>query len=211
MTGSTFMEAHSLLITFLAQLGVISLTLTIFSLARDRVQGELAVLRKCASGMLFGITAVLLMNMPGELIDGFRFDLRIVPIAVVGLVSGPMGAIVAAGMASIARVLLGGAGIWIGLAGIWLAFAVAYLGYWCAKCGFNRSPDVVAFSALNAGVALVVLFLLPPGVRAQVTQENAHLILLLLNFLGTLISSFFVRIDLLRRQNAKLNDLHRLT
>lgn len=203
------MEAHSLLITFLAQLGVISLTLTVCSLARDRVQGELTLPRRFASGALFGATTVLLMNMPGELIDGFRFDLRIVPLAVVGLISGPIGAVVAAGIASIARVWLGGAGVMIGLTGIWLAFAVAALGSWFADRGFSRSPDVVIFSALNAGVAFVVLLLLPPGVRAVDTQENAHLILLLLNFVGTLISSFFVRIDMLRRQNAQLNDLHR--
>lgn len=203
------MEAHSVLITFLAQLGVISLTLTICSLARDRVQGEMTLPRKMTSGALFGATAVLLMNLPGELIDGFRFDLRIVPIAVVGLISGPAGALVAAGIASTARIWLGGAGVLTGLVGIWLAFTVAILGYWFAKRGFNRSPDVVIFSALNAVVALIVLFLMPPSVRAQVTEENAHLTLLLLNFLGTLISCFFVRIDQLRRASAQLNELHR--
>ncbi|GEO87332.1 MULTISPECIES: diguanylate cyclase [Alphaproteobacteria] len=203
------MEAHSLLITFLAQLGVISLTLTICSLARDRVQGELTLLRKFASGALFGATAVLLMNMPGELINGFRFDLRIVPIAVVGLISGPVGAAVAAILASAVRVWLGGAGVWLGLVGIGLAFAVATLGYSFAKRGFNGSPHVVIFSALNAGIAFLILFLLPANVRDQLTELNAHLILLLLNFLATLISSFFVRIDRIRRKNAQLNELHR--
>ncbi len=203
------MEAYGLLITFLAQLGVISLTLTICSLARDRVHGQLTPLRKIASGGLFGFTAVLLMNMPGELINGFRFDLRIVPIAVVGLISGPIGAAVAASLASAGRIWLGGAGVPLGLAGIWLAFAVAVLGHWCAKRGFNRLPDVVTFSALNAGVAFLILFLLPPNIRDQFTQQNAHLILLSLNFLGTLISTFFVHIDRTRREHAQLNELHR--
>jgi diguanylate cyclase (GGDEF)-like protein/PAS domain S-box-containing protein len=203
------MEAHSLLITFLAQLGVISLTLTICSIARDRVQGELTLLRKFVSDALFGATAVLLMNMPGELVNGFRFDLRIVPIAVVGLISGPVGAAVAAILASAVRVWLGGAGVWLGLVGIGLAFAVATLGYSFAKRGFNGSPHVVIFSALNAGIAFLILFLLPANVRDQLTEQNAHLILLLLNFLGTLISSFFVRIDRIRRENAQLNELHR--
>lgn len=203
------MEAHSLLITFLAQLGVISLTLTICSLARDRLQGELTLLRKFASGALFGATAVLLMNMPGELINGFRFDLRIVSIAVVGLISGPVGAAVTAILASAARIWLGGAGVWLGLVGIWLAFAVATLGYSFAKRGFNGSPHVAIFSALNAGIAFLILFLLPANVRDQLTEQNAHLILLLLNFLGTLIASFFVRIDRIRRENAQLNELHR--
>lgn len=203
------MEAHSLLITFLAQLGVISLTLTVCSLARDRVHGPLTLTRRFASGALFGLTAVLLMNMPGEPIDGFRFDLRIVPIAVVGLISGPIGAAVAASLASAGRLWLGGAGVLLGLAGIWLAFAVAVLGNFLAKRGFNRSPDVVTFSALNAGIAFLILFLLPAVVRDQLTQQNAHLILLSLNFLGTLISTFFVHIDLTRRAHAQLNELHR--
>lgn len=205
----TNMEAYSLLITFLAQLGVISLTLTICSLARDRVYGPWTLTRRFASGALFGLTAVLLMNMPGELIDGFRFDLRIVPIAVVGLIAGPIGAAVAAFLASAGRIWLGGAGVLLGLAGIWLAFLVAILGYSFAKRGFNRSPDVVTFSALNAGVAFSVLFLLPPTIRDQLTQQNAHLILLSLNFLGTLISTFFVHIDRTRREHAQLNGLHR--
>lgn len=203
------MEAQSLLITFLAQMGVISLTLTLCSLARDRVPGQLTPMRRVASGALFGFTAVLLMNMPGELIGGFRFDLRIVPIAVVGLISGPIGAAVAAFLASAGRIWLGGAGVLLGLAGIWLAFAVAILGFSLAKRGFNRSPDVVTFSALNAGVAFLILFLLPPNIRDQLTQQNAHLILLSLNFLGTLISTFFVHIDRTRREHARLNELHR--
>lgn len=203
------MEAQSLLITFLAQLGVISLTLTICSLARDRVHGQLNPMRRIASGALFGFTAVVLMNMPGELIDGFRFDLRIVPIAVVGLISGPIGAAVAASLASAGRIWLGGAGVLLGLVGIWLAFGIATLGYFLAKRGFNRSHDVVTFSALNAGVAFLILFLLPPNIRDQLTQQNAHLFLLSLNFLGTLISTFFVRIDGTRREHARLNELHR--
>lgn len=203
------MEPHSLLITFLAQLGVISLTLTICSLIRDRVRGKLTLPGKIASGMLFGATAVLLMNMSGELIAGFRFDLRIVPIAVVGLISGPVGAAVAACLASAARVWLGGAGVLLGLTGIWLAFAVAFLGYSLANRGFNRWQDVVTFSALNAGIAFFILLLLPPNVRDLLTQQNAHLILLGLNSLGTLISTSFIRIDLIRRENAQLNELHR--
>ena len=203
------MEAHSLLISFLAQLGVISLALTICSLARDRVQGQLTLLRRFVSGGLFGVTAVLLMNMPGELIEGFRFDLRIVPIAVAGLVSGPVGAAIAAGFASIARTWLGGAGMTLGFLGIWLAFAVGTIGYAFAKRGFNRAQEVVSFSALNAAIAFLVLILLPPDVRDQLTQQNGHLILLILNFLGTLISTFFVRIDRIRRENAQLNELHR--
>ncbi|THV16796.1 diguanylate cyclase [Rhizobium rhizophilum] len=203
------MQFSHLLITFLAQLGVISLTLTLCSLIRDRVQGDLTVARKLASGILFGATAALLMHMPGELIDGFRFDLRIVPIAVVGLISGPIGAAVAAGIASASRIWLGGAGAALGLVGIWLAFAVATIGYLFVKRGFNRTPDVVVFSALSAGIAFLVLFLIPPSIRLQISQENAHYVLLFLNFLATLISGFFVRIDSLRRENAKLNALHR--
>lgn len=70
--------------TFLAQLGVISLTLTIWSFVCDRARKRSRVARNVVGGILFGATAALLMEMPGQLINGFRFDLRIVPLAVVG-------------------------------------------------------------------------------------------------------------------------------
>jgi diguanylate cyclase (GGDEF)-like protein/PAS domain S-box-containing protein len=203
------MIASELLIAFLAQLGVISLALTICSIARDRVSGNLTLVSRIAGGLLFGSTAAILMQMPGELINGFRFDLRIVPLAVVGLTSGPVGAAMAACLATGARLWIGGAGAALGFAGIWLACGVSIIGFYFAKRGYNSTPDVVVFSALNAGVALLILFLLPSSVRGALAAENAHAALLLLNFGATLIATFFVRIDMLRRKNAQLNELHK--
>ena len=203
------MIASELLIAFLAQLGVISLALTICSIARDRVSGSLTLVSKIASGLLFGSTAAILMQMPGELINGFRFDLRIVPLAVVGLISGPVGAAMAACLATGARLWIGGAGAVLGVAGIWLACGVSIIGFYFAKRGYNSTPDVVVFGALNAGVALLILFFLPSSVRGALAAENVHAALLLLNFGATLIATFFVRIDILRRKNAQLNELHK--
>ncbi|MFN3501805.1 MAG: diguanylate cyclase [Allorhizobium sp.] len=203
------MVAQNLLVAFLAQLGVISLTLTLSSLIQDRCRGQLSALNRAVSGILFGGTALLLMNMPGELIDGFRFDLRIVPLAIAGLIAGPIGAAVAALTASAARLWIGGAGAGFGLIGITLAFCVAVFGYYRLKHSANRASDVLVFSLLNAGVALLVLFLLPANVRAHLKAENVHLTLLVLNFLATLIAAFFIRIDHMRRENARLNELHK--
>lgn len=203
------MIAPELLIAFLAQLGVISLALTICSIVRDRVSGDLTLTRQVASGMLFGSTAAILMQMPGELINGFRFDLRIVPLAVVGLISGPVGAAAAAGLATVARFWIGGAGTVLGIAGIWIACGVSIAGYHFAKRGYNSTPNVVAFSTLNAGVALLILFLLPASVRGALVDGHLYAALLLLNFGGTLIATFFIRIDVLRRKNAQLNELHK--
>ncbi|MDH4441301.1 MAG: PAS domain-containing protein, partial [Rhizobium sp.] len=202
------MEVQKLLIAFLAQLGVVSFALTLCSLGRDRVRGELSLLRKIGSGVLFGVTAAVLMSM-ADLVDAFRFDLRIVPIAVVGLISGPVGATVAAAIASAERIRIGGAGADLGLLAIGLAYGVAIFGWAFAKRGYRRSSDVVTFSALNAGIALLILFLMPSAVRDQITKNNAHLVILLLNFVGTLIATFFVRIDQLRRENGNLNELHK--
>lgn len=149
------------------------------------------------------------MNMPGELIDGFRFDLRIVPLAIAGLIGGPIGAAVAAVTASAARLWIGGAGAGLGLIGIGLAFGVALFGYYRLKRSLNKASDVLVFSLLNAGVAFLVLFLLPANVRAHLVAQDAHLILLVLNFLATLIAAFFIRIDQMRRESAQLNELHK--
>ncbi|THV12514.1 diguanylate cyclase [Rhizobium rhizophilum] len=202
------MEANGLLITFLAQMGVISFALTFCSFVRDRVRGKQSVWRLIVSGLFFGGTAALLMNMSGELIDGFRFDLRIVPLAIVGLIAGPIGAIMAACTASAARLWLGGAGAALGLLGIWLACLVSISGHFFLKRGYIRPSDVLLFSTLNAGIAFLILLVLPQTVRANLSQFNAQYTLLALNFVGTLISASFVRLDQLRRESAHLNELH---
>lgn len=203
------MFASELLIAFLAQLGVISLALTICSIARDRASAELNPLRRITSGLLFGSTAAILMQMPGELIEGFRFDLRIVPLAVVGLISGPVGAAAAGCLATGARLWIGGAGTFLGILGIWIACGVSIVGFYFVKRGYTSTPDLVLFSILHSGVALFILFLLPSSVRGALVEENVHVALLLLNFGATLIATFFVRIDTLRRKNAQLNELHK--
>lgn len=202
------MAVSDVLILFLAQLGVISLALTICSIARNQMAGDLSLSRKAANGLLFGSTAVLLMHMPGELIQEFRFDLRIVPLAVVGLISGPIGAGVAAIVASAGRVWIGGSGAFLGLIGISFAFGVACLGSFLVKQGF-KSSDALLLALVNAGVAYSFLYLVPTEVREQLTRANVHLVLLLMNFVGTAIASFFVYIDRNRREHARLNDLHR--
>lgn len=202
------MEANSLLITFLAQMGVISFALTFCSFVRDRVRGKQSAWRLIVSGLFFGATAALLMNMSGELIDGFRFDLRIVPLAIVGLIAGPIGAIMAACTASAARLWLGGAGTALGLLGIWLACLVSISGHLFLKRGYIRPSDVLLFSTLNAGIAFLILLVLPQTVRTDLSQFNAQYTLLALNFVGTLISASFVRLDQMRRESAHLNELH---
>jgi len=203
------MTLHLVIISFLAQLGVISLTLAVCSLLKDQVRGEGNKIRDAWSGLIFGVTAGILMNMPGELLQGFRFDLRIVPVAIAGLVAGPVGSGVAAVVASLARLQLGGAGAIIGLGGIWLGFCLGYIGWLMLRNGWNRTRHLVLFSALNAGVALMVLLVLPKVLRDSLTQNNQHLVLISLNFLASLISAFYVRLDQQRRESAQLNALHR--
>ncbi|MCZ8158790.1 MAG: diguanylate cyclase [Rhizobiaceae bacterium] len=202
------MEVSQVLIHFLAQLGVISLALTIFSLSRDHMQGRLSFTRRFANGILFGLTAVLLMHMPGELVDEFRFDLRIVPLAVVGLVSGPVGAAVAAFCASSARLWIGGAGASLGLLGIWITFVVACIGHLLVKRG-SRASDIPVFGLLNAAVSFSFILIVPSEVREELLRDNVHLVLLLMNFAGTAIAAFFVRLDENRREHARSNALHR--
>ncbi len=122
------MEVSGVLIHFLAQLGVISLALTTCFLARDRMSGCLPTARTAASGIVFGATALLLMHMPGELINEFRFDLRICPVGCGGLGLRAFWRRNRSSLASIGRIWLGGAGAILGFLGIWLAFGVAWIG-----------------------------------------------------------------------------------
>lgn len=203
------MTPHLVIISFLAQLGVISLTLAVCSLLKDQVRGEGSKNRDVWSGLIFGVTAGILMNMPGELLQGFRFDLRIVPVAIAGLVAGPVGSGVAATVASVARLQLGGAGAIIGLGGIWLGFCLGCIGWLMLRNGWNHTRHLMLFSALNACVALMVLLVLPKVLRDSLTQNNQHLVLIGLNFLASLISAFYVSLDQQRRESAQLNALHR--
>lgn len=206
---SSRMENQNLAITFLAQLGVISLALTICSLVKDRLTRDLTWVDQVANGALFGGTAAILMLMPGELLDGFRFDLRIVPLAVVGLISGPVGALVAASVSGGVRIWLGGAGVLLGVTGIVLASTVAAIGSVFVAKGYRSVLSVLLFSLLNAVVALIIMSLLPPSVRTQLVHANAHYVLIGLNFLGTAISTLYLRMDTVRRESARLNELHR--
>jgi diguanylate cyclase (GGDEF)-like protein/PAS domain S-box-containing protein len=203
------MENQNLAIAFLAQLGVISLALTICSLVKDRLTRDVTWVDQVANGALFGGTAAILMLMPGELLDGFRFDLRIVPLAVVGLISGPVGALVAASVSGGVRIWLGGAGVLLGVTGIVLASTVAAIGSVFVARGYRSVPSVLLFSLLNAVVALIIMSLLPPTVRTQLVDADAHYVLLGLNFLGTAISTLYLRMDTVRRESARLNELHR--
>lgn len=136
-------------------------------------------------GVLFGLLAVIAMLRPALAASGVLVDSRSVAIAVAGLFGGPLAAALAAAIAALARIALGGTGV---LAGIAIAVSVALMSGTYHRLRDRRPtlyalPSLAAFSVaihavvlaivvvasgrpdltLSADIALPMLLLVPAG------------------------------------------------
>jgi diguanylate cyclase (GGDEF)-like protein/PAS domain S-box-containing protein len=193
---------------FLAQTGLICLALTLCVMALERIADEPNIPGRIGIGLLFGVTGAILMNMSGAVVDEYYFDLRLVPVAVAGLVAGPLGSATAAFVASIARVEMGGDGTLLGLAGLWLSFAVGCLGWH----GLKTDRDTVGYGALFGGmtatVAISALILMPETPRQKILASNLPAVILALNFLTAFVAACYVGLNRRRKRDARTGVLH---
>lgn len=203
------MDLSIVINVFLAQTGLICLALTLCVMALERVAEEPETPRIIAVGLLFGMTGAILMNMPGTVVDQYHFDLRLVPVAVAGLVAGPLGSGVAAFVASIARVEIGGDGTLLGLAGLWLSAAVGCVGWH----GLKSDRDTVGYGALfggmTAAIAISALILMPETARQKILASKLPAVILALNFLAAFIAACYVGLNRRRKRDARTGVLHR--
>lgn len=194
---------------FLAQTGLVCLALTLCVMALERIADEPETPGRMVVGLLFGMTGAILMNMPGAVVDEYHFDLRLVPVAVAGLVAGPLGSGVAAFVASIARVEIGGDGTLLGLAGLWLSAAVGCIGWH----GLKRDRDTVGHGALFGGmtatVAISALILMPETAREKILASKLPAVILALNFLTAFVAACYVGLNRRRKRDARTGALHR--
>jgi diguanylate cyclase (GGDEF)-like protein/PAS domain S-box-containing protein len=193
---------------FLAQTGLICLALTLCVMALERIADEPEMPGKIAVGLLFGITGAILMNMPGAAFDEYYFDLRLVPVAVAGLVAGPLGSGVAAFVASIACVEMEGDGTLLGLAGLWLSFAVGCLGWHGLKRDRDRVGHAALFGGMTATIAISALILVPETVRQKILASNLPGVIIVLNFLTAFIAACYVGLNRRRKRDARTGVLH---
>jgi len=110
-------------------------------------------LHRVTIGVLFGIIAVLAMLDPIPLAPGSFMDGRNVMITLVGVIEGPLAALVAAIIVIVARLGIGGTGTYIGVSTALTTIAISWVGRYYLKGHItNAKPGL--FLAL--GVALIV-------------------------------------------------------
>ncbi len=88
-----------------------------------------SLIDKILQGLLFGITAIIGMAYPFVLAKGVIFDGRSIVISLCALFFGPLSGLIAAIMAIIYRLILGGAGVLMGTLVIAFSFLTGYFFY----------------------------------------------------------------------------------
>ncbi|AOG21957.1 EAL domain-containing protein [Acidovorax sp. RAC01] len=153
-----------------------------------------------ASGVLFGGICVIGMLTPIELLPGVIFDARSVVLSMAGLFGGPLIAGVAAAMAVVARIWLGGGGTEVGVtvivmcAAMGLAYRAAHARQWISV----KPLPLLVFGLLVHVAEIIVFQWLPPEAVARVNQYLAVPFLLTFTpatmILGLLLSDAQARI-----------------
>ncbi len=108
------------------------------------------ILNGAVIGLLFGLSAIISMNVPVQIYDQVRVDLRVVFVLVGSLFGGPVGAVVTTAIAGAYRFSLGGIGMPAGVAGI---LASGLIGYGIARLARPRNNDYGILLLLGAGLA----------------------------------------------------------
>ena len=159
-------------------------------------------------GFLLGATAAVSMAMSTEVVPGFDFDLRHPLIAASGLFGGPLAAVVTAVIAALFQVCLGGAGAFAGGVGIAVSAGIGLAGHYTLRRSRRSFPALTLFSSL-VGLGVLSSFLaISPPVRSDLLH-SVGLPLVVLTFLGTMVTVMLIETELQRRQTSEINRMYR--
>jgi PAS domain S-box-containing protein len=149
------------------------------------------------TGLLFGCTTLVGMLTPMHWSDGVIIDGRSILLGVTGLFGGPIAALVAAVMAGLYRIRLGGAGLAMGLAVIVASAALGSLGHGFRRSrpGLLRPLPLLGLGYLIHGVMLACMSLLPGGLTWQVFLHLGLPVLLLYPAAFMVAGLFFVEVE----------------
>ncbi len=125
------------------------------------------------TGLLFGVAAVAVMNIPFHLMPGVIFDGRSVVVGAAGMFGGPLAAVLAAAAAGVYRLWLGGAGA---VTGVWViassgALGTAYHYLRRGRPNFVKYYHLYAFGMLIHTVMLLLMLTLPRAIRFEVLAK----------------------------------------
>lgn len=132
---------------------------------RKRVAGKLL------QGLLFGLATIVGMMYPLQLSEGLIFDGRSIVISLSALFFGPVTGIIAAGIAVIYRLSLGGIGLSMGISVIFSSFLIGTLFHYKWKSESpGRNLNILHFylvGFLVHSVMLLLVLLLPSSFRSE--------------------------------------------
>lgn len=147
--------------------------------------------RVVTMGVACGFVAVVAMLDPIMIDTGVQIDGRNLFIGIAGVLGGFFGAIIAAAVAIIARVIIGGVGVPAGVAGILLCAAVGAIWSCVDKRGYLRKRwRWPAFGAMLC-LSIPSLLLLPVPIGSQAIIAGGPY-LLLVYLLGALLVGVFL-------------------
>lgn len=144
-------------VTSLAQNIALLLSLTLlYSVVRPYWSRLAAPLHSLVGGTLFGLIAIAGMHTPFVVVPGVIADARIIPVLLAGPFAGPGAAAVAAVMASLYRLSLGGVGT---AAGVGTILTAGALGVAIGIHWYRRERELRPGTLLLFGLALDVIVL----------------------------------------------------
>lgn len=193
----------------LANAAIVALVVSAWSNVTFRPRGSSDLGRPVEFGLLFGLGAIAVMQLPFEIQTGVFIDLRATMLAIAGFFGGPLPAFLAAAVALAFRAYLGGAGLLAGLASIVLAAGFG-LGAWCLAKGKQKSlVTMVFFSASVAASQLLAALVLPQASWGAVLPHVLALMIPIL-WVTTLLASLAIANELHRREVVRKNHLYKL-
>lgn len=155
----------------IANLAVVALFSSIWSLASDWLDKQRWIVRKLCIGALVGSAAVSTMLLAVEIVPGVVYDLRTSVVAVGAFFSGPLVAAVAIVMAGTYRLLEGGAGAALGVFHL-AAAALVGLGVRTTARSPLPNPFWILFLAVAMALLLLVMvFLLTRVVSLEEARD----------------------------------------
>ena len=150
-----------------------------------------------AFGVLMGIGAVVLMNIPVNMMPGVIIDLRVTLIALAGFFGGPLAGLTTGAIAVAFRIYEGGAGAFAGCVSIGATLAVALALRLVVRNRRMTKRDILLMAASTAVGSRLGLAVLPWNVFEEY-MRTAALPAVVLVFLSILLSGMALFQEMVR-------------
>ncbi|OLP45417.1 diguanylate cyclase [Rhizobium oryziradicis] len=181
---------------------------TVWSRVDALLEQRYPSLRPVGLGVVGGFASISAMLFPINIAPGVFTDLRTVSIALSGLIGGPVSTLIAATMAIIYRISLGGVGAGAGTITIISAAVIGICVSWNDEKAILSTRRIVVFSAGVATLPQFAIFVLPVEIRASTVEWLKLLIPLI--FCVVLIATYLLRAELRLREKIEKAKFYRL-